>query len=287
MKKIIFLIILFSLTVKSQTSNPLNSPENIRKFADHLFVEKDYLRSVFEYEKLLQYGRNDTVEFKIPIAYQQMGKYSLALQKFSGINKKSVYYKESEREYYKTLLFSNRYDELQNKLAGNNVKEFQRLLYLSYLFTSVRLLSEQNFLSIFPSSEKENLRSFFNEKKNPPYKNSFLAGLFSTIIPGSGKIYLGELGDGITAFIATSLFAFLSCDNFRANHNFRGWLFSGIGFSFYAGNIYGSVAATQIYNAKVDYEYKRKLKEYLDDKNYYFFCTGLPETAIRSCKKII
>jgi len=269
MKKIIFLFILFSLTIKSQTSNPLYSQENIRKFADYLFSEKDYLRSVFEYEKLLKYGKNDTTEFKIPVTYQLMGKYDQALERFSAINKESAYYDESKKEHCKTLLLSGRYDELQTKLASNYVKDYQRLLYLSYLFTSVKLPGEQNFLDIFPLSEKENLRNFFNEKTNPPYKSSLLAGLFSTVIPGSGKIYLGEIGDGITAFVATSLFAFLSYDNFSANHDFRGWLFSGIGFFFYTGNIYGSIAAAQIYNARIDYEYKEKLKEYLNHKNYF------------------
>ena len=267
--KIIFLLILFSFTIKPQTSNLLHTPANTRKFADHLFSGKDYLRSVFEYGKLPEYEKNDTIEFKIPLAYQLMGKYDLALEKFLSVNKESVYYDQSVKEYYKTLLQAGRYNELQSKLANNDVKDFQRLLYLSYLFTSNELPTEQNFLEAFPLSGKESLLSFFSEKKNPPYKSSLLSGLFSAIIPGSGKIYLGEIGDGITAFIATSLFAFLSYDNFRANHDFRGWLFSGIGFFFYAGNIYGSVAAAQIYNAKVDYEYKEKLNEYLQNKNYF------------------
>ena len=267
--KIIFLFILFSFTIKPQTSNLLNAPVNTRKFADHLFSGKDYLRSVFEYEKLPEYEKNDTIEFKIPLAYQLMGKYDLALEKFLSVNKESVYYDQSVKEYYKTLLQAGRYNELQSKLANNDVKDFQRLLYLSYLFTSNELPTEQNFLEAFPLSGKESLLSFFSEKKNPPYKSSLLSGLFSAIIPGSGKIYLGEIGDGITAFIATSLFAFLSYDNFRANHDFRGWLFSGLGFFFYTGNIYGSVAAAQIYNAKVDYEYKEKLNEYLQNKNYF------------------
>lgn len=267
--KIIFLFILFSFTIKPQTSNLLHTPANTRKFADHLFSGKDYLRSVFEYGKLPEYEKNDTIEFKIPLAYQLMGKYDLALEKFLSVNKESVYYDQSVKEYYKTLLQAGRYNELQSKLANNDVKDFQRLLYLSYLFTSNELPTEQNFLEAFPLSGKESLLNFFNEKKNPPYKSSLLSGLFSAIIPGSGKIYLGEIGDGITAFIATSLFAFLSYDNFRANHDFRGWLFSGLGFFFYTGNIYGSVAAAQIYNAKVDYEYKEKLNEYLQNKNYF------------------
>ena len=267
--KIIFLFILFSFTIKPQTSNLLHTPANTRKFAYHLFSGKDYLRSVFEYGKLPEYEKNDTIEFKIPLAYQLMGKYDLALEKFLSVNKESVYYDQSVKEYYKTLLQAGRYNELQSKLANNDVKDFQRLLYLSYLFTSNELPAEQNFLEAFPLSGKESLLSFFSEKKNPPYKSSLLSGLFSAIIPGSGKIYLGEIGDGITAFIATSLFAFLSYDNFRANHDFRGWLFSGLGFFFYTGNIYGSVAAAQIYNAKVDYEYKEKLNEYLQNKNYF------------------
>lgn len=267
--KIIFLFILFSFTIKPQTSNLLHTPANTRKFADHLFSGKDYLRSVFEYGKLPEYEKNDTIEFKIPLAYQLMGKYDLALEKFLSVNKESVYYDQSVKEYYKTLLQAGRYNELQSKLANNDVKDFQRLLYLSYLFTSNELPTEQNFLEAFPLSGKESLLNFFSEKKNPPYKSSLLSGLFSAIIPGSGKIYLGEIGDGITAFIATSLFAFLSYDNFRANHDFRGWLFSGLGFFFYTGNIYGSVAAAQIYNAKVDYEYKEKLNEYLQNKNYF------------------
>ena len=267
--KIIFLFILFSFTIKPQTSNLLHTPANTRKFADHLFSGKDYLRSVFEYGKLPEYEKNDTIEFKIPLAYQLMGKYDLALEKFLSVNKESVYYDQSIKEYYKTLLQAGRYNELQSKLANNDVKDFQRLLYLSYLFTSNELPAEQNFLEAFPLSGKESLLNFFSEKKNPPYKSSLLSGLFSAIIPGSGKIYLGEIGDGITAFIATSLFAFLSYDNFRANHDFRGWLFSGLGFFFYTGNIYGSVAAAQIYNAKVDYEYKEKLNEYLQNKNYF------------------
>ena len=176
--KIIFLLILFSFTIKPQTSNLLHTPANTRKFADHLFSGKDYLRSVFEYEKLPEYEKNDTIEFKIPLAYQLMGKYDLALEKFLSVNKESVYYDQSVKEYYKTLLQAGRYNELQSKLANNDVKDFQRLLYLSYLFTSNELPAEQNFLEAFPLSGKESLLSFFSEKKNPPYKSSILWGLF-------------------------------------------------------------------------------------------------------------
>jgi len=268
MKKLSLLFILFFLNLTAQTLNELHSTKNIRKFADHLFIEKDYLRSVVEYERLVINGLNDTIQFKIALAYQQMEKYDLSLQKFSEIEPASVFYEKSEREYYKTLMLSERFEDLQDSLLDKNENNFQRLLHLSYLFTSLDL-QHQNFLEPFPAAEKENILGFYIQKKDPPYKSRFLSGLLSALIPGSGKIYLGETGDGITALIATSLFSFLSYDNFLHDHNFRGWLFAGLGFFFYAGNIYGSVAATRIYNARVDFEYQNNLKEYLQNENYF------------------
>ena len=182
---------------------------------------------------------------------------------------KSQFYNESIREYYKTLFLAGRYKELQTDLNDDNKKDLHLQLYISYLFTLNQLPEKKEFLESFPSNERQNILNFYNQKKDPPYKSSLLAGILSGIIPGSGKIYIGEIGDGITGFIATSLLTFLSYDNFTHNHNFRGWLFAGLGFFFYAGNIYGSFAAAQIYNAGIDYEYNQNLKEYLKNKNYF------------------
>ena len=98
----------------------------------------------------------------------------------------------------------------------------------------------------------------------------------SALIPGSGKIYAGEIGDGIIAAIATGLCGYLAYDNFKAKHNFRGWLFGGLSAFFYAGNIYGSAASAQIYNAGIQFDFVNDVKIYLNKKNYftpeYEFC---------------
>lgn len=265
MKKILIFLLLLSSS-QSQILNDLHTPDNIRKFADYLFSEKDYLRSVSEYKKL---NGNDTIQFKIAVAYQEMQLYETALYEFYNVKKKSVFFNESQLEYFKTLFLMEDYKNVQDILADKEGIDFQKLLYLSYLFTSDNLPAPNDFINVFPSSEKDNLLIFFNHKKEPPYKSPLISGLMSAVIPGSGKIYLGKIGDGITAFIASSLLAFLSYDNFSHNHDFRGWLFAGLGAFFYAGNVYGSVSAANIYNAKVDYEYKANLKEYLNSKNYF------------------
>lgn len=269
MKKILLLFFLYTASSCSQIQNELHSPQNIKKFADYLFNEKDYLRSAIEYEKLIDFKKNDTLEFKIALSFQQMGKYNNALEKFINLKSNSVFYEKSKREYFKTFLLAEKYTDLQSRLSIKNTNDFQRLLYLSYLFSGTDLPNQQNFLKIFSSNEKENILNFYNHKKNPPHKSQLLSGILSAIIPGSGKIYLDKIGDGIVAFLATSVFTFLAYDNFANDHNFRGWLFSGLGFFFYAGNIYGSVVAAQIYNAEIDYQYNSNLKEYLKSKNYF------------------
>jgi TM2 domain-containing membrane protein YozV len=127
------------------------------------------------------------------------------------------------------------------------------------------------------NKKQHNTASFlYDYKFDPPYKSPAWAGIFSAIIPGSGKMYVGEWGDGIAGFLLTGLFAFLAYDNFKADHKTRAWIFTGIGAFFYAGNIYGSIAAAQIYNAKINFDFQNGLNLFLQQENYflpeYDFC---------------
>jgi TM2 domain-containing membrane protein YozV len=134
----------------------------------------------------------------------------------------------------------------------------------------------EDFVSPFDENERNAVESFYDFKVDPHYKSLALAGTLSAIIPGSGKMYVGEWGDGITALLTTSLFAFLAYDNFRNDHTTRAWIFSGIGAFFYAGNIYGSIASAQIFNAKIEFEFNEGLNLFLEKNNYflpeYDFC---------------
>jgi TM2 domain-containing membrane protein YozV len=146
----------------------------------------------------------------------------------------------------------------------------------SYLYEDGLNISKESFLYQFDEDETNKVSYFYDWKKDPPYKSQALAGIFSAVIPGSGKMYVGEWGDGITAFLVSGLFAFLAYDNFKADHNTRAWIFTGLGTLFYGGNIYGSVASAQIYNAKINFEFNDSLKLFLEEENYfsqvYNFC---------------
>jgi len=273
---LIFSLIL-SINIKPQDNQfNFNSPENIRKFADFLFCDRDYLRAALEYERILGITEDDTLQFKIGLCYSYIGKYDYAVKNFSGINNTSLYFDNSRLEILKSNFLMNNFAGLRNyyrntffKKVKQYKKEGKKLFNFSYLFTDEPLPEEDEFLSPFEINERGKLASFYNWKNDPPYKSGAIAGIMSAIIPGSGKMYVGEVSDGIVALLVTGVLAFLAYDNFRADHNTRAWIFTGLAALFYGGNVYGSIAAAQVHNAKIKFEYEEKVKKYLEENNYY------------------
>ena len=102
------------------------------------------------------------------------------------------------------------------------------------------------------------------------------AGILAALLPGAGKIYTNNYSDGIFAFLVTGIISYISYTDFKAHHQFRGWLFAGLTSFFYGGNIYGSVASVQIYNAGINFKLNSDMKIYLEENNYfvpdYEFC---------------
>jgi tetratricopeptide (TPR) repeat protein len=260
----------------------INSPSNIKKFADYLFCADDYLRAATEYEKYLSSYYNDTVEFKIGLSYSKISNYSKALKWFNKINNNSVFFADAGNEYFKSLFqLGNYYDfrryYQENKIKNKDkIRNADKLFYFSYFFTEDELPPEVDFLKPFNSKESNKINEFYKRKINPPYKSTAAAIIMSALIPGSGKIYTGQVGDGIITAIATGLCGYLAYDNFDAEHNFRGWVFSCLAVFFYAGNVYGSAASAQIYNAGIRFDFQNDIKLYLNRQNYftskYDFC---------------
>jgi|WetSurMetagenome_2_1015567.scaffolds.fasta_scaffold45419_2 hypothetical protein len=275
MKTKLFLILIVVCSPIYSQQIDFNSPQNIKLFADFLFCDKDYLRAIEEYEKYLKVIDSDTVKFKIALSYSLMNDQYSAFQKFSSANNSSTFYEQSGIEILKSLyllkedslfyLFSN--DLINSKSQFSN--NAQKLLNTSILMTEKKLPDENIFFKPFENEEKIILRKFYNQKLNRPYKSEFAAGIFSAIIPGAGKIYTSNYGDGITAFILSGLLTYLAYTNFEHNHPTRAWIFTALGTGFYAGNVYGSVASAQIFNAKVNFDFENGLKIFLEEKNYF------------------
>lgn len=272
-----FLIPLSSLP--QSTSFDFHSSENIRKFADHLFCEGDYLRAIEQYKFIQNQFVNDTIEFNILFAYSELGLYQESQDFFEGVNAESIFYPDAYLLFLKNELITETKfinDSNIKSFNSSQMKSFSKLKTISMLYADKISITRGKFILPFDEDEQNSVSSFYDYKVEPPYKNPALAGILSAIVPGSGKMYVGEWGDGITALLATGLLAFLAYDNFRADHTARAWIFTGLGAFFYAGNIYGSIASAQIFNARIDFEFNDGLGLFLEQKKYflpeYDFC---------------
>ncbi len=280
MRKYLTLFFLIPPAILSQsTSFDFHSPENIKKFADHLFCQGDYLRAIEQYNYVEDQFDGDTIKFKIMLGYSELNLYQYSNEIFNQISTQSKFYPDAYLLSLKNKLLNESSSLLINdelSFDDENAVRVMKLTNISKLYDDILSSTKEDFIKPFNNDEINSVSVLYDLKTNPPYKSPALAGVMSAIIPGSGKMYVGEWGDGITALLVTSLFAFLAYDNFKADHTTRAWIFTGLGAFFYAGNIYGSIAAAQIFNAKVDFDFSNGLKFFLEEKNYfvpdYEFC---------------
>ena len=252
-------------------NSSLFSPDNRLKFGNYLFEEQDYLRAIDEYKYYLAVYPNDTLNFKIGFAQSQMGNFLDSKNYFEELISKSIFIDESNFELLKINYLQDNYSELRSKtyLSNKFKSEILKLQHYYYLSGGSDLPDSTLLFSTYNDEELTYIRDFYNRKLNPGYKSETLAAILSAVIPGAGKIYAGETGDGITALILTGLFGFLAYDNFQADHKIRAWIFTGLTAFFYAGNIYGSAAAAQIYNASIKLNLENEIQVFINQKKHF------------------
>ena len=87
------------------------------------------------------------------------------------------------------------------------------------------------------------LFSLRDRANNIRFKKKFLAGLYSMLIPGMGKVYTGYKKDALVSFVLTGLAVWQSYRGFsmKGTSSVLGWTYGAIGLGLYTGNIYGSV----------------------------------------------
>ncbi len=101
------------------------------------------------------------------------------------------------------------------------------------------------------------------------YKSPFLAGLMSTVLPGSGYVYAGSLKEGLSAFLVNGLLGAGIYALFKNDNVGSGILLSAVSASFYFGNIIGSVNSAKLSNQQqIDIIHKTMRSEL--ELDYYY-----------------
>ena len=269
-------VMLFLLLALEANADPIdyNHPQNIRKFADHLYDQGDYLSAIGEYQRYLFSSPKDKnqILYRIGLSYRATGQISKAIDTFNWILKKqpssqlakTIYYQIAHshflaNEYEKAIDFLGQTtDPLARQLTGINLLMLKRWNSALELFNQLDL---ENLPTDIRKSNA-NYQELAVRGKHLPRKSPILAGCLSTVIPGTGKIYNERLADAVNAMITIGLSSWLAYDGFKKNgpNSVKGWTFGVVACSFYLGNIYGAVIASQTHNQQIESKFLEQLR---------------------------
>ena len=97
-------------------------------------------------------------------------------------------------------------------------------------------------------------------------KKPILAAFFSALLPGGGKVYTKNIGDGLFSLFYTGLASFITYSEIQSDktNSSKLLVFGALSITFYLGNVYGSYISAHLYNKKMGDELLVKVKQYLD-----------------------
>lgn len=260
----------------SEESINYYSPENVLKFADHLYEQGDYLRAVGEYQRYLFYIplEGEKIRYRIALCYRFGGKSDLAIQQFETFLQESPNSKLVSSTYYQigvSYFLMEQYGKSANYLNTSLPRitdvryhaESHQLIGLSYLMQRQWFEAEKIFNALQKSDvlavrEKAAVYNrYATQGAELPTRSPFLAGFFSAIVPGAGRIYTGRVGDALNSLLTVGLTGWQAYDGFRRDglSSVKGWGFGTLSGIFYVGNIYGSVISARVYNHHVTDEF--------------------------------
>ncbi|TET47139.1 tetratricopeptide repeat protein [candidate division TA06 bacterium] len=277
------LILLALGTASAQNGNENTiEPGNTYRFATHLFEEGEYLRAAIEYQRYIYSAPTmptnaDSVLYKIGLCYRMGGKPPAAINYFRKIHDEhpnSPLIEEAHYEIAFSYLLSGQ-GQKSMKYIGTHMRliqddqevlKMQKLVGLNYLrlrkwdiasalMDSLGKLDPGNPLVISTAA-------LAKEGQNLPHKNKALAGLYSSVIPGAGKVYCGRSTDGLFSLLMIGLTGWQAYEGFHKDgvRSVKGWVYGSIGGVLYLGNIYGSVVTAQIFNEEQEAKISLKVK---------------------------
>ena len=262
-KKLLFSIcFLFLVSLNICGQNLLDYPNSL-KYANHLFISKQYSLSAIEYERVSFLEPMDTLaKLRIIQSYRYMHNYKRAkdrLEYFYPINKAN-YPEDFALEYFTILFNEYQFDTAYRFLSENQTIELSKrteyklgTLLMQYKWDEAKSFADSYLLSNQKPQKFDHLYNIARQGMDIKYKKPYCAALFSALIPGSGKVYTKDWKDGIYAFIVVSAFSWLTYNSVKNNGlNFNSVFFGTIAFSFYSANIYGSYKSAGKYNKRVN-----------------------------------
>lgn len=264
---------------KADVPRDYYDPGNVRKFADFLYEQGDYLRAAGEYQRYLfslseESEESEQIRYKIALCYRFAGENAQAIQNFERLLRSRPQSQLAGRVYYQigaTYFLMDQFEKstrflretLPHITDAQQHAEAEQLIGLSYLMQKrwseaggvFKTLQGSDVIAI---REKASVYHRYAEAGTQlPSRSPFLAGVLSTIVPGAGRLYTGRIGDALNSLLTVGIAGWQAYDGFHRDgiSSAKGWTLGTLCGIFYIGNIYGSVISARVYNQDVEDEF--------------------------------
>jgi len=283
----LIILLLFSTLPLYATEEAIQLTGDVQmRLGDAFMEEGEYYRAVTEYKKyliLFPEGRQaDTALFKAATASYLGSEYDTAVDTFATVRSrfpKSRHAAESAYQEAICHLRMSRFDRAAAAFeaaaaypADDRFAPKARLARALVQFDKENIPESRKdltrFLNDFPADpRKEKVRealTLLPQTDELPHKSPVVAGILSALLPGSGHIYAGHYGDGVTALLLNGLFIAGTVVAVQQENYAVAGVAGVIGLPFYAGNIYGAANAASKWNLGVRKGISEKLAVTLD-----------------------
>jgi outer membrane protein assembly factor BamD (BamD/ComL family)/TM2 domain-containing membrane protein YozV len=255
------------------------SADQLIEFADHLLHEGEYFRAITEYRRFLFYYSQDQrqiiVHFRIGLALYRGQQYEQALRTFHEIAQqypdtpygkqawlwqgecllRQAQYKAAEQFY--TLMLEQFSDDEIGQLA-----HYQR--GWAFLYQRKWQEASHQFQQITPESSLYHIAHRLAEEAllggQVPSKSPLVAGILSSVLPGSGQLYNGRQGDALLAFFLNGLSIVGIVQAITHGELAIAGVLSFFEAGWYAGSIYSAINGAHKYNRRTEENFLRNLE---------------------------
>ena len=270
------------------------SAEQELKLSDHLLFrtgtafqhEGEYYRAITEYKRLLilfpDSGRAEDAHLNIGLSYLKGGEYASAAETFKTLRRKypqgkyvaqshlyeGLSYRKSEQYKDAVIQLDTVIEEFPRaEEAPKAIVEKALLALDTYQIDEMR--SElgnvvRKYPGIDVSRAAEQSLALAESIEGLPKKSPVLAAGMSAVLPGSGYIYAGQYGDGLTAFLVNAVFIAGTATAVHQRNYPTAYITGVIGLPFYIGNIYGSANAARKWNLAMQKDIEGRIYSLLE-----------------------
>ena len=252
------------------------------RYAEQLFESGDYRAARLAYKRLLFYRPDtefkDIADYRIAQSYYYQSKMSRAealFRKFSAVHPNSPLRFQSQLMLGQlhfdagaySLARSSLFELLHTSTEPEVVAAAHYLRGWCYIRTTdwnkaISELRQVDISQINTVYEKKvhELADTLLEETPLPFKSPQVAVWLSTVVPGSGQLYVGKIKESILAAVLNGTFIYLAVDAIRDRRYIDCAGISLVGWQFYWGNRTGAQQLASEYNKHHEQTFIEALK---------------------------